>query len=218
MAFERVRKLRKRVSEISVLKRGARAAVQKKPARDGYSRQSLNYSVANLIEQAGSDYAKGETDMAIYRLTRVLSEIEKEAAESSGPSLIPLGVSEIQERPFRHLLLRNEEDFVGYSGPWYEHPCKQPCEEPVPMTDADYSQGTIASCDVGVQDDLNYTIRDADSQVFEFSDMVERSFNLLTISGGILEDEATRLDEDAPNSTSADPEAPWKEDGYHHGL
>ncbi|CUS22183.1 LAQU0S04e10110g1_1 [Lachancea quebecensis] len=214
MAFERVRKLRKRVSEISVLKRGSRVAVQKRPARDGCNRQPLNYSVANLIEQAGSDYAKGETDMAIYRLTRVLSKIEKEAAESTGPSLILPGASEIQEPPFRMLLLRNEVDFASYAEPW----CERPHEELAPITDVDYSQGTIASNEVSVQDDLNYTIRDADSQVFEFSDMVERSFNLLTISGGILEDEATRLDEEAPNSTSADPEAPWKEDGYHHGL
>lgn len=196
MTLEGVKKFGRRVSRLSGLNNTHRSFVQRKRDHEIPVSQPANRAVASLIELAGADYAKGETDMAIYRLTRVLSTIEREH-DATRPSALndPPSAGPEAGTPLRKLLLRNElkYDYI----PWRPQPYE---ELPAPMSAAE-SHCTTIHRDKHVHENCELTIRDLDSQVFEFSDMIERSFNLLTIGGEILEDDTTRFDELVPSDS-----------------
>ncbi|SCU99956.1 LAME_0G06612g1_1 [Lachancea meyersii CBS 8951] len=258
MTFESVRRFGKRVSKLS---RYRTSLGHKKRTKNKDYAPATNKSVISLIEQAGSDYAKGETDLAIYRLARVLSSMERECTSleshvATSPVPPPAGVGQPFRNPFvtpaqdhdttplpvgrkpppRRLLLRDELAYCS------ELQGLSPTHTGLPTVfELAQSQGTVLVDDstrVAVcaqdtlplqplyplhpplqlqtpqsphNDDSNATLRNVDSQVFEFSDLVERSFNLLTIDESItaLDDDTARFEDRVFFLNNSGPETVW---------
>ncbi|SCV03855.1 LANO_0G06678g1_1 [Lachancea nothofagi CBS 11611] len=225
MTFESVRRFGKRVSKISMSRTPfGHKKHDKKKAKSA----AMNKSVATLIEQAGSDYAKGETDMAIYRLTRVLSSMEKHSAlPTTHPPTHIVQPKDFQqasrkappaepEKRIRKLLLHNELDY-DYD-PWFS----QPYTELPTVLKLAKSHGTVIKSGRRVPiasnehaTGMDNTMTDANSQLFEFSDMIERSFNMLSIGESVvgLDEDTTRF-EDRAFLRSPGPESIWSKTYY----
>ncbi|CEP64558.1 uncharacterized protein LALA0_S12e01662g [Lachancea lanzarotensis] len=236
MAFEGVRRFGQRVSKLS---RYHNSLGSKKRSKKKGDACETNKTVMGLIEQAGSDYAKGETDLAIYRLTQVLSNMERECTSLEENQAAACFVSppvklDRSEKPCevapqqedhhtrkklnRKLLLRDE---IAYRNALQRPPSLPPCTELPPLPEPAQSHGTvIEECrihypkvvvpvparmvSVRYNDGVS-TLRNVETEVTEFSDLIERSFNTLTIGDSVaaLDDDTTRFEDRVlfPNST-----------------
>ncbi|SCU98157.1 LADA_0H10946g1_1 [Lachancea dasiensis] len=235
MTLEGVRRFGRRVSKQMSINRAPfeykrRGNKKKQP-------MAARRAVYDLLEQAEADYAKGETDMAIYRLTRILSSWEKEntepfeplptqeapktfslgdsmktlpdipvriigprASSNIGMSTEPGTVASGPQSRVRKLLVRSNLNFS--IAPQGYDVLSRRLERANPhctsynhvrnMETANTQNTDGVHCDSS----LDNTALNVDPQVFEFSDMVERSFNLLSISDSIaiLEDDTTRFE------------------------
>ncbi|SCU96525.1 LAFA_0G06766g1_1 [Lachancea sp. 'fantastica'] len=235
MAFEGVKRFGQRVSKLS---RCHNALGDKKRSRKKGEVSESNKNVMGLIEQAGSDYAKGETDLAIYRLTRVLSSMERECSSleetqaathivsppvkfdgaGKNHAFIAPRPDPTTKRSSRKLL---HQDEIAYCNALQ---CSPPLCIGVPtIHEPAQSHGTviedyeinipkaIAPNSAAHDDKSIFTLRDVKTEVSEFSGLIERSFNLLTIGDSVaaLDDDTTRFEDRVLFLNSPGTETVW---------
>ncbi|SCV02825.1 LAMI_0H03290g1_1 [Lachancea mirantina] len=183
MAFEGMKRIGRQVSKFKIGKRPGNTATEKKK-REKTRIPTINPAVATLLEQASSDWSHGETDLAIYRLTRVLSTMDKTRGQNTtfcldddergrsndGPDGSNIHLTRMEQdeecdiwslpdkQNVRHLRVTNSD-----------------IEEPSGSHFYAYKEGKSSSTD---------TV----TQLADFSHLVDQSFNMTVVNGLESED------------------------------